>query len=180
MIFLRRRILMRNKLCGSLMLISIIIILISFSCISTQKKQGELRDVQFYNNRGIAYGNKGEYDQAISDFNKAIEISPRYADPYNNRGVSYSRKGKNDEAISDYSKAIEIDPKFVKAYHNRAWEYTLKGQYDRAISDLNKALEINPRDADTHNNLAWNMRSALDTGQSPKHFRLWILDFALC
>jgi tetratricopeptide (TPR) repeat protein len=127
----------------------IIIIPIFFSCASAP----------FYNERGIAYGKKGHYDEAISDFTKSLEIKPS-AEAYNNRGVSYSRKGQNDEAISDYSKAIEINLKYVKAYNLRAWEYTLKGQYDQAISDLNKALEINPRDPEIYNNLAWVLATA--------------------
>ena len=44
--------------------------------------QTELNDAGAYNNRGLAYGEKGQYDQAISDFNKALEINSRYADAY--------------------------------------------------------------------------------------------------
>jgi len=151
---------MRNKSYKSMMVISMIIIPILLSCASTQQKQSEPRDAQFYFNRGTAYVAKGEYDRAISEFNKALEINPRYTEAYNLRGGVYSRKGQNDEAISDYSKAIEIDPRDVRAYNYRAWEYTLKGEYDQAISDLKKALEINPRYADTYNNLAWVLATA--------------------
>ncbi len=151
---------MRNKLRKFMVLISIIIIPILLSCATTQQKQVESKDANFYFNRGTAYIAKGQYDQAISDFNKALEINPSYAEAYNNRGAVYSRKGQNDEAISDYSKAIEIDPEGVKAYNNRAWEYTLKLQYDQAISDLKKAHEINPGNADIYNNLAWVLATA--------------------
>ena len=133
---------MRNESYKSMRVISIIFIPILLSCASAQHKQSEPRDAQFYLNRGTTYVAKGEYDRAISDFNKALEINPGYIETYNIRGGVYSRKGQNDEAISDYSKAIEIDPEDVRAYNYRAWEYTLKGQYDHAISDLKKALEI--------------------------------------
>ncbi len=39
----------------------------------------------FYNNRGIAYGEKGDVDLAIKDFDKAIDLKPDYAFAYNNR-----------------------------------------------------------------------------------------------
>jgi tetratricopeptide (TPR) repeat protein len=155
-----RSILMKNRSCKSMTAISIIIIPILLSCASPQQKQNEPGNAQFYFDRGSAYGQKGQYDRAISDFNKALEINPGYAEAYNNRGVAYGFKGQHDKAISDYSKAIEIDPEGVKAYHNRAWQYTLKGQFDQAISDLKKALEINPNNADTNNNLAWVLATA--------------------
>ena len=151
---------MRNESYKSMMVISIIIIPILLSCASTQQKQTESTDAEFYLNRGVVSYHKGQYDKAISDFTKALEINPRYTEAYNLRGGVYSRKGQNDEAISDYSKAIEIDPRDVRAYNYRAWEYTLKGEYDQAISDLKKALEINPRYADTYNNLAWVLATA--------------------
>jgi tetratricopeptide (TPR) repeat protein len=98
-----------------------IVLFFLFSCASTQPKQDESRDAKFYNNRGIAYGEKGQYDQAISDFNKAIEINPRYNKAYNNRGIVYRLKGQYDQAISDFNKAIEINPLDGEAYNSLAW-----------------------------------------------------------
>ncbi|MFH1564118.1 MAG: tetratricopeptide repeat protein [Nitrospirota bacterium] len=102
--------------------------------------------------RGNEYYNKGLYDQAILDYNKALEINPRCAEAYNNRGIAYKNKGLYDQAISDYNKAIEINPRYAEAYYNRGSAYYNKGLYDQAISDYNKALEINPRDAEAYNN----------------------------
>ena len=39
----------------------------------------------------------GLYDSAISDFNKALEIKPGYADAYNNRGNAYYNKQKREK-----------------------------------------------------------------------------------
>ena len=46
-------------------------------------------NAEAYYNRGIAYGDKGEYDKAIEDYSKAIELNPEYAEAYNNRGNAY-------------------------------------------------------------------------------------------
>src|SRR5512136_1225608 len=54
------------------------------SCATPEKKQSESRDPKFYNNRGIACAEKGQYEQAISDFNKAIEINPMDGQTCNN------------------------------------------------------------------------------------------------
>jgi len=68
-------------------------------------------------NRGIAYGKKGQYDQAISDFNKALEINPRYAEAYYSRGVAYYFKREYGKSWKDVEKAQslghQIDPKFL-------------------------------------------------------------------
>ena len=73
-----------------------------------------------YGNRGRAYNHKGEYDRAIDDFSKVIEIDPDDAEAYYNRGLAYAHKGEYDRAIADFNKAIELNPNDVAAYHNRA------------------------------------------------------------
>ena len=99
-----------------------------------------------YFNRALTYGKKGQYDQAIADYTKAIEINPGHAMAYYNRGRAYAiGKGQYDQAIADYNKAIEINPGYAMAYYNRALTYSKKGQYDQAIADYNKAIKINPR-----------------------------------
>ncbi len=112
---------MKNSVIKSIWIILPIVLFFLFSCASTQQKQSESRDAKFYNNRGIAYGEKGQYDQAISDFNKALEINPRYNKAYNNRGITYRLKGQYDQAILDFNKAIEINPIDAEAYNNLAW-----------------------------------------------------------
>jgi tetratricopeptide (TPR) repeat protein len=112
---------MKNSVIKSIWIILPIVLLLLFSCASTQQKQSESRDAKFYNNRGIAYGEKGQYDQAILDLNKAIEINPRYDKAYNNRGIVYRLKGQYGQAISDFNKAVEINPKDAEGYNNLAW-----------------------------------------------------------
>jgi len=111
-------------------------------------------DAETYYNRGLVYQGKGQYDKAISDYNKAIAINPRDPEAYNNRGVAYKNKGKYSKAISDYNKAIKINPGFVEAYNNRGVAYKDKGKHDNAISDYSKAIEINPGLAGAYNNRA--------------------------
>ena len=50
-----------------------------------------------YYNRGNAYNQKGEYDRAIEDYAKAIELKPHDANTYYNRGIAYYSK---DDFIS--------------------------------------------------------------------------------
>lgn len=89
--------------------------------------------------RGNAHYCKGQYDKAISDYNKAIEINPGIARAYTNRGLAYRRKGQYDKAISDYNKAIEINPKIAKAYTHRGLAYYFKKEFDHAWYDVKKA-----------------------------------------
>ena len=67
---------MVDKLYNFRRILLIVLIPVLFSCASTQQKQSESRDVNFYFNRGTAYINKGQYDLAILDYNKTLEINP--------------------------------------------------------------------------------------------------------
>jgi tetratricopeptide (TPR) repeat protein len=105
-----------------------------------------------YNNRGNAYLAKGQYDAAIKDYDKSIELKPRYANAYDNRGKAYRAEGRYDEAIRDYDKAIRLKPDFEDAYEGRIAAYVAKGQQGVVSKDLDKAIEANPSDAKAYNN----------------------------
>ena len=95
--------------------------------------------------KGIDYENKEQWAESIAEFNKALEINPRYANAYNQRGIAYFYIGQYAKAVSDYGMAIEIDSEYADAYKNRGLAFAYKGQHDKAISDYNKAIEINPK-----------------------------------
>jgi tetratricopeptide (TPR) repeat protein len=73
-----------------------------------------------FNNRGVAYKAKGDYERAIADFSKAIEIDPNYVTAYTNRALTYKDKGEYQLAIADFSKAIELDPKNACTFTERS------------------------------------------------------------
>jgi tetratricopeptide (TPR) repeat protein len=122
------------------------------------------KDAVAYNERGFAYIKKGDYDRAISDFNKAIRLDPQYVAAYYNRGFAYSEKGDYDRAIADHSEATRLDPQLGIAYFGRGFAYNDKGDYDHAISDLNKAIRLEPQFAMAYNarGFAYNEKGDYD------------------
>ena len=93
-----------------------------------------------YNNRGIIYGSKGQYDKAISDFNKALDINPKDFSAYTSRGRAYKEKHQYDKAIFDYNEALYINPRAFRAYNNKAWIFATSP--DNVYRDGAKAIEL--------------------------------------
>ncbi len=73
-----------------------------------QRIKFDSSSAEVLNSRGISYGEKDEYDLAIADFTKAIEIDPDYAYSYFNRALAFEEQGKKLEAINDYRKFLVV------------------------------------------------------------------------
>jgi tetratricopeptide (TPR) repeat protein len=108
---------------------------------------GAILSAKTYNDLGVKYLERKEYDLAISEFNKALEIDPVSAETYNSRGITYAKKGQYDLAISDFTRALNIEPNGAQPYYNRGITYAIKGQFDIALMDLNKCLNLDPINA---------------------------------
>lgn len=107
-----------------------------------------------YINRGWAFYNEGDINQALSDYNKAIDIDPTLIYPYDDRGLIYAQQGKLAQAITEYDKAIKLNPYFPKVYDDRALGYIKQNNYSQALKDLNKAIKLNPEYIDAYNSRA--------------------------
>jgi tetratricopeptide (TPR) repeat protein len=60
--------------------------------------------------QGTAYGQRGDHDRALAEFNEAVRIGPDRADAYANRGMAYYYKGDFDRAIADLEQALRLAP----------------------------------------------------------------------
>ena len=89
-----------------------------------------------YNNRGKAKYKLGKYQDAIEDYNKAIELKPDYVDAYYNRGIAKANLGKFQEAIEDCNKVIELMPDCAIVYLLRGVANLELHNYIKAIKDF--------------------------------------------
>ena len=125
--------------------------------------------------RGIAYYQKGEYNRAIDDLNKALELKSDFALVYGYRGLAYAGIGELDLAIRDFSRTIQSKPKSAYTYANRGIAYQKKGEIDLAIKDFSKAIELFPYYAEAHNRRGLIYRNTGDFDKAIADFSQAIL-----
>jgi tetratricopeptide (TPR) repeat protein len=98
------------------------------------------------------YG-KGQLDDAIACYQKAIALDPKLAMAHTNLGVALQDHGQVEEAIAGHQKAIALDPKDAPAHYNLGNALRAKGQVGDAIACYQKAIALDPKLAGTHLNL---------------------------
>jgi tetratricopeptide (TPR) repeat protein len=103
------------------------------------------------NNQGIAHWEKSKFDDAIRDFDKSIEIDPRYAFAWSNKGGVLNDLHKYDDALLAVDKAIEIDPTYAKAWFIKGTALRNQGKNDEALKAIDRAIELDPKLAAAQN-----------------------------
>lgn len=93
---------------------------------------------------GASNLNRGRTEQALADFNRAIDIDPTHQDGYLGRADTLNVMGRYEASLQDYNRALEIKPDMAEAYINRAIAYSHLGRYEEAIADYEKGLELDP------------------------------------
>jgi len=107
-----------------------------------------------YDRRGNTYDDKGDPNNAIADYTKALVLKPKLAPLYNDRGIAYDDAADYDHAIADYSKALQLKPDYAEAFNNRGTAYHHKANETAAISDFSRAIALKPRYAKAYYNRA--------------------------
>jgi hypothetical protein len=95
-----------------------------------------------YLERGMGLAKEGQYEQAIKDFTKAIDINFRYTEAYYKRTQLYASMSEWDMVVADCNKIIEIDPVHTRAYYMRGVAHIQAKEYEDAITDLNMAIDL--------------------------------------
>jgi tetratricopeptide (TPR) repeat protein len=124
-----------------------------------------------YYNLGNAFSHQGKISDALAQFQKSVEINPRYAKAHNNLGIALARLGHLDDGMAEFQKALEISPNDPDAYSNLGEAFLKKGEWDEAILQYQKALEINPNDADDEYDLGTALSKVGRGDEAMPHFR---------
>ncbi|MBI9038287.1 MAG: tetratricopeptide repeat protein [Bacteroidales bacterium] len=120
-----------------------------------------------YYNKGNEEAKQGNYEEALENFNKAIELKPEYTDAYINRAY-YAKENLNDYkgAIEDYIIAINLntDDNDAHAYSNMAFAKMKMKKYKEALDDIMFSLTL-----DSLNSYAYRNKALIFIALNNKH-----------
>lgn len=102
-----------------------------------------------YYKRGYVKFHKKQYQPALDDFAKAIEIEKK-ADYFTMRGLTNLKLNRIDKAIQDLTIASELDPRGFTQMAYLGVGYSRKKEYKKAEDCLEKAIELYDEDPLTH------------------------------
>jgi len=93
-------------------------------------------------NWGMQSAQNGNFAQAITELELAIQSEPGWVMPFFTLGVVYGNQGELDRAIQAWERATQLDVNFAKAHYNLAVAYSHKEESARSIASLREAIRI--------------------------------------
>ena len=104
---------------------------------------------------GVLLAGKGRLDEAIKQYDIALNIDPDDAKIYYGLGNALVRKGDSEAAVYNYHQALRINPSYFEAYYNLGRILSKKGEIGKAINTYQKVLSINGEMTPALYNLSW-------------------------
>ncbi len=98
-----------------------------------------------YFSRGLIYDVMNRPADALTNYDRAITLDPKFARVYMNRGLIYTTLGHYDYALDDYNKSVDLDPTFARTFNNRGAAYLYLQQYDKALADFSQVISLDSR-----------------------------------
>ncbi len=102
-------------------------------------------DADDYARRAAVYGTQKNYEKALADANRAVDLSPRAWRRYLERAVLYQRTGQYNEAIGDLDSAVALQPNEIELLRRRAYLKVVAARFDDAVADYENLTQVLPR-----------------------------------
>ncbi|CAK9809692.1 Mitochondrial import receptor subunit TOM70 [Anthophora quadrimaculata] len=116
----------------------------------TSEPETPLEKAQKYKNEGNELFKAGKFDEAIAQYNNAIEICPvenkeALATFYQNRAAAYEQLKKYSAVKADCTKAIELNSRYTKALFRRARAFEYCNELQSALEDITTVCSLENR-----------------------------------
>ena len=87
-----------------------------------------------------------QYEEALSEFDRAISLNSNSAEAYNGRADAYHFKGDSENAVADYTEAINLGLQNAEIFRRRGYNQKILLNFDKSISDYGEAIKTDPGD----------------------------------
>ncbi len=115
-----------------------------------QKSLTAQPDVMAYYILGLSLYQRNETEQAINQFQKALDLRPTFTFARIYLSMSLLKKKRLDDAVTEVKQVLREDDDNALAHNVLGSAYLTKGNYTEGIAELNKAIELDPGLADAH------------------------------
>ncbi|MBD2578210.1 tetratricopeptide repeat protein [Oscillatoria sp. FACHB-1406] len=105
----------------------------------TEIAQSSFEDISDRSDRAWKLLGTSQFQEAINEFSRVIELDANFPQAYLGRGKAYREAGDYQASIQDLSTQIQVDP-FGAAYYERGLTYQALGEPRRALEDFNQAI----------------------------------------
>jgi tetratricopeptide (TPR) repeat protein len=122
-------------------------------------------------NLGTALAQRGQADDAIYHYRRALAIKPDSSEAHTDLGMLLANRQEVEEALSHCKQAIEIDDNSVVAHNNYGMLLANLGKTNQAIEQYRRAIEIKPDYPDAHNNLGAALAESRQKNETDEHYR---------
>ena len=131
-------------------------------------------DAAEYARLGAALASRHEFERALADLSKAIELDPGGSDYLYDRAKIYMQTGRAPLALADLEGVLALKPGFIEAYISRAQIRLGQKNNAGALSDLDAAAALAPARGDVRYTLAHLYAGAENFAAAIKQWDLWI------
>jgi len=118
-----------------------------------------VNDPGAHNNLAVVYYNKGLYDEAIEELEKALHIDPNFVLAKNNLEIVLKKSGRLEEKVEQLSRIVEKEPDDEDNLLELADTYHKLNRYSQAINLYKKVLDINSSSFEAHYGFGSTLKS---------------------
>jgi tetratricopeptide (TPR) repeat protein len=113
------------------------------------------RNFMAHDGLGNCLANRGRLDEAIDQFQKALNIAPGYPEIETNLILALTKKGRTDEAITHLQAVLKQNPNDAQTHYSLGNALRKRGDLASAIAAYEKALSIQGRYPAAHYGLGF-------------------------
>ena len=95
--------------------------------------------------QGTNYLEKKRYDEALGEFDQAVDINPESAEAFKGRADAYHFAGEGEKAVADYNEAVNLGLTDAEIYRRRGSDQKSLLNFDKAIADYTEAIKTDPK-----------------------------------
>ncbi|MFH1055793.1 MAG: tetratricopeptide repeat protein [Candidatus Altiarchaeota archaeon] len=115
---------------------------------------------------GMVHHSQEKPEEALREYNKALEICPSSVEAIGNVAIYHLQKGDTRMAIDKANEALRVNPRFAGGYHIIGLALSEEGDLDGAIREYSRSLEIEPEQATVYYNLGRAYHKTDRTGEA--------------